>query len=87
VRLGDARTRWLYVALIVGAVVMVPIVAGLGERPAAVAALAVLPLARRPVLAVLSGASGPALIAVLAATGQVQLLFGVLLAGGLWLSA
>ncbi|HKY67237.1 MAG TPA: 1,4-dihydroxy-2-naphthoate octaprenyltransferase, partial [Acidimicrobiales bacterium] len=86
VRLGDARTRWLYVALLVGAVVMVPLVAGLGERPAAVAALAVLPFARRPVIAVLSGARGPALIPVLAATGQVQLLFGVLLAGGLWLS-
>jgi 1,4-dihydroxy-2-naphthoate octaprenyltransferase len=87
VRLGDARTRWLYVALLVGAVVMVPLVAGLGERPAAVAALAVLPFARRPVIDVLSGARGPALIPVLGATGQVQLLFGVLLAGGLWLSA
>jgi 1,4-dihydroxy-2-naphthoate octaprenyltransferase len=87
VRLGETRTRWLYVALLVGAVVMVPVVAGLGERPAAVAALAVLPFARRPVIDVLSGARGPALIPVLGATGQVQLLFGVLLAGGLWLSA
>src|ERR671912_611449 len=53
VRLGDARTRWFYVALLVGAMVMVPLVAGLGERPAAVLALAATVPARRPVLAVL----------------------------------
>jgi 1,4-dihydroxy-2-naphthoate polyprenyltransferase len=87
VRLGDSRTRALYVGLLVGAAVMVPLVAGLGLRPGAVAALAAVPLARRPVLAVLSGARGPALIPVLADTGRVQLAFGVLLAGGLWLSA
>ena len=86
VRLGDARTRWLYLGLLVGAVAMVPLVAGLGERPAAAAALAAVPLARRPVIEVLGGARGPALIPVLGATGQVQLAFGVLLAGGLWVS-
>ncbi len=87
VRLGDTRTRALYVALLVGAMVLVPVVAGLGERPAAAAALAAVPLARRPVIAVLGGARGAAMIPVLGATGQVQLLFGALLAGGLWLSA
>jgi 1,4-dihydroxy-2-naphthoate octaprenyltransferase len=86
VRLGDARTRWLYVALLVGAVVMVPLVAGLGERPAAALALAAIPLARRPVIEVLGGARGPALIPVLGATGRVQLAFGALLAAGLWIS-
>jgi 1,4-dihydroxy-2-naphthoate octaprenyltransferase len=86
VRLGDARTRWLYVGLLVGAVVMVPVVAGVGDRAAAAAALAAVPLARRPVIAVLSGARGPALIPVLGATGQVQLAFGALLAAGLWYS-
>jgi hypothetical protein len=44
-------------------------------------------LARRPVIEVLSGARGAALVSVLVATGQVQLVFGVLFAGGLWLSA
>src|SRR5690606_25309580 len=53
VRLGDARTRWLYVGLLTGAVAAVPLVAGLGERPAAAAALAAVPLARRPVIDVL----------------------------------
>jgi 1,4-dihydroxy-2-naphthoate polyprenyltransferase len=87
VRLGDRRTRALYVVLLVGAVAMIPVVAGLGERPAAVAALAAVPLARQPVLAVLGGARGPDLIPVLGATGRVQLVFGVLLAAGLWISA
>lgn len=86
VRLGERRTRWLYVGLLVGAVVMVPVVAGLGDRAAAAAALAAVPLARRPVISVLSGARGAALIPVLGATGQVQLVFGALLAGGLWFS-
>ena len=66
---------------------MIPLVAGLGERPAAVAALAAVPLARRPVIEVLGGARGPALIAVLGDTGRVQLVFGTLLAAGLWISA
>jgi 1,4-dihydroxy-2-naphthoate polyprenyltransferase len=87
VRLGDRRTRALYVVLLVGAVAMIPVVAGLGERPAAAAALAAVPLARQPVLAVLGGARGPDLIPVLGATGRVQLVFGVLLAAGLWISA
>ena len=86
VRLGDARTRWLYVGLLVGAVVMVPLVAGLGERPAAALALAAIPLAQRPVVAVLRGDRGPALIPVLVATGRLQLVFGSLLALGLWAS-
>ena len=87
VRLGDRGTRVLYVALLVGAVLMVPLVAGLGERPAAAAALAAIPLARRPVIEVLGGARGPALIPVLGATGRVQLVFGGLMAAGLWISA
>jgi 1,4-dihydroxy-2-naphthoate octaprenyltransferase len=83
VRLGDRRTRFLYVGLLVGAFVATPIVAGLGGRPAAaVALLAVLP-ANPPVVAVLGGARGPALIPVLAATGRVQLVFGTLFALGL----
>jgi 1,4-dihydroxy-2-naphthoate polyprenyltransferase len=87
VRLGDRRTRWFYVALLVGAVVMVPVVAAVGERPGAALALAAVPLGRRPVIAVLGGARGPELIPVLGETGRVQLAFGALLALGLWLTA
>ena len=87
VRIGDGRTRALYVLLLVGAVVCVPVVAGLGSRPAAALALIAIPFARKPITAVLSGARGPALIPVLAGTGQVQLLFGVFFAAGLAISA
>ena len=70
VRLGDRRTRILYVALLVGAFVLVPLVAGLGGRPAGAVALVAVLLAQRPVVAVLGGARGPALIAVLSDTGR-----------------
>ena len=86
VRLGDRRTRSLYVALLVAAFVAVPLVAGLGGRPLGGVALAAVLLAQRPVVAVLGGARGPALIGVLGATGRVQLAFGLLLAAGLALS-
>jgi 1,4-dihydroxy-2-naphthoate octaprenyltransferase len=56
VRLGDQRTRVLYTLLLVGAVVAVPFVGGLGGRPAAALALVAIPLAQRPVTAVLGGA-------------------------------
>jgi 1,4-dihydroxy-2-naphthoate octaprenyltransferase len=85
VRLGDQRTRALYIVLLVGAVVAVPLVSGLGQRPAGALALIAIPLAQRPVTAVLSGARGPALIPVLVATGRIQLVFGTLLALGLTL--
>jgi 1,4-dihydroxy-2-naphthoate polyprenyltransferase len=87
VRLGDRRTRALYVAMLVAAFLFVPVLAGGFGRPAAAAALVGVVVGRRPVLAVLEGASGPALVPVLGATGQVQLVTGVLLAAGLALSA
>lgn len=87
VRLGDGRTRILYLVLMVLPFVMVPIVAGLGQRLLGAAALLVVPVARRPVQTVLEGATGPALIPVLGATGMVQLSYGVLLAGGMVASA
>jgi 1,4-dihydroxy-2-naphthoate octaprenyltransferase len=87
VRLGDRRTRWFYVGLLVGAVVMVPVVAAVGGRAGAALALAAVPLGRRPVIAVLGGARGGELVPVLGQTGRLQLAFGALLALGLWLTA
>jgi 1,4-dihydroxy-2-naphthoate octaprenyltransferase len=87
VRMGDGPTRLLYVGLLVGAFVAVPLVAGLGGRPAGALALIAIVLAQKPVTAVLGGARGRALIPVLAATGRVQLVFGALFAAGLALSA
>jgi 1,4-dihydroxy-2-naphthoate octaprenyltransferase len=87
VRLGDRRTRMLYVGLVVGAFVSVPFVAGLGERPGGALALLAVLLAQKPVGRVLQGARGADLIPVLAETGRVQLAYGVLLALGFALSA
>ncbi|HEX2577724.1 MAG TPA: 1,4-dihydroxy-2-naphthoate polyprenyltransferase [Aquihabitans sp.] len=87
VRLGDPRTRRLYLALVVVPFLCVPLVAGLGERPAGAIAMFAVLLAARPVTDVLSGARGPALIPVLGSTGRVQLAFGVLLAAGLAISS
>ena len=87
VRLGDRRTRWFYVGLLVGAVIMVPVVAAVAGRAGAALALAAVPLGRRPVIAVLGCARGGQLVPVLGETGRVQLAFGALLALGLWLTA
>lgn len=87
VRLGDKRTRFLYVGLLVTAFVSLPFVCGLGGRPAGALAFASIFLAQKPILHVLQGASGPNLIPVLAATGKLQLAFGGLLALGMALSA
>ena len=87
VRLGDGRTRFLYVALVVGAFVALPLIAGLGGRPAGALAFASIFLAQAPVLRVLQGARGADLIPVLEATGRLQLAYGLLLATGLALSA
>ena len=85
VRLGDARTRVLYQAMVVTAFVLVLPVSI--DRPVAAVALVAAVLAVDPVRRVRSGASGVDLIPVLVTTGMVQLSFGVLLAAGLVISA
>lgn len=85
VRLGDARTRMLYVAMLAGAFTLVVPVAV--SRPAALIALFAAALAGGPIRRVRAGASGPGLVPVLVATGKVQLVFGALFAAGLALSA
>ena len=82
VRLGDKRTRWLYCLLILISFLVLPIFGALGRPLAALAFIAVI-VARRPVQVVLEGATGPALIPVLGATGRLIIVFGVLLAAGL----
>jgi 1,4-dihydroxy-2-naphthoate octaprenyltransferase len=85
VRIGDRATRWLYFALMVAPFLALPFIAGLSRVGAALAFIA-LPFARDPVLRVLEGATGRALIPVLGRTGRVQLIYGVLLAVGLAIS-
>lgn len=79
--LGAPRTRQLYAGALI-----VPFAVVLGLVPVTPwAALALLsaPLAIGPVKTVLSGATGPALIGVLQATGKLQLAFGLLFSIGL----
>jgi len=86
VRLGDRRTRLLYVAIVVVVFAMVVAIAVV-DRPWAALALIGVVVAAPPVRTVLSGASGRALIPVLGATGRTQLVMGTLLAIGIAVSA
>jgi len=84
VRLGDARTRALYLTLL--AVGLALVVAIAPAHPAALAALASAALMAPAVRRVHSGATGLALIPVLRDTGRAELVYGVLLGLGLALS-
>jgi 1,4-dihydroxy-2-naphthoate octaprenyltransferase len=81
VRLGDPRTRSLFVGLVVAAFGFTAL-AAIWRLPTLLAALAI-PVAAVPARAVVDRASGPALIAVLGATGRAQLAYGSLFAAGL----
>lgn len=81
VRIGDRRTRALYVVLLVAAFVLVAVIAVDG-RPWAALGIAGALAAIVPMRAVLDGAQGGALIPVLGATGRVQLATGLLTAVG-----
>ena len=83
VRLGPRRARWLYVGSLAGVVAGVAGVAAV--RPWALLALGGLALALHPVRAVLRGAKGRELVAVLGRTGRMQLTVGALLALGILL--
>ena len=86
VRIGDTRTRVFYVVLMTIPYLMIPVIAGLGRRWVAIIAFGAIFLAHKPVLAVLEGVKGAALIPVLAGTARVQLVYGVLLSVGLFVS-
>ncbi|MBW3579671.1 MAG: 1,4-dihydroxy-2-naphthoate polyprenyltransferase [Actinobacteria bacterium] len=85
VRLGAPPTRALYVALLAGAFVALPVLAL--SRPGALLAALSAPLALRPLRVVASEAVGVRLLPALAQTGRLQLGYGVLLALGLAVSA
>ncbi|MEE9416767.1 MAG: 1,4-dihydroxy-2-naphthoate polyprenyltransferase [Acidimicrobiales bacterium] len=85
VRIGDMRTRFLYMMLIVASfVLLLPLAA---FRIGAVAAVVAVPLAVRAAKPVMAEAKGSELIAVLGATGQMELVLGLALALGLALSS
>ncbi len=82
VRLGDRRTRALYLALLVAAFALV-VAAALEGRPWAALGLAGVVLAIVPARAIVRGAHARALIPVLGGTGKVQLATGLLAALGI----
>jgi 1,4-dihydroxy-2-naphthoate octaprenyltransferase len=75
----------LYIALVAAAFAALPVLAL--RRPWAVLAFLALPLAGMPIRRIAAGTSGRALVAVLADTGRLQLVYGALLALGLALSS
>ncbi|HET7529451.1 MAG TPA: 1,4-dihydroxy-2-naphthoate polyprenyltransferase [Mycobacteriales bacterium] len=86
VRLGEARTRQLFIAAIalgLGLAVIGMPVAAQSAWP--LLALLALPLAREPIAAVRNGGVGRALIPALGGTGKLELAVAVLLAAGLLL--
>ena len=84
VRLGDRATRWLWVGLVCGALVMV-VLAALWH-PTALVALLSAALAWKPLQIIRSGATGGALVEALVGTGRLQLGYGLLLGLGLAVS-
>jgi 1,4-dihydroxy-2-naphthoate octaprenyltransferase len=84
VRLGRARARDLFAAVVAGMFLAAALL-GLA-RPPALLALAALPLAVRPVRLVRDRSDGPGLVAALTGTARLQLAVSVLLAAGLWVS-
>jgi len=82
VRIGDGPTRKLYGALVAAAFVGA-LGCAVGWRPPAALALLALPLAVGPVRRVRGGAARRELIAVLGATGRLQLGFGAAFTLGL----
>ena len=82
VRLGDSRTRWLYIVCLASAATLIIVIA-VAWRAWAAIALAGFVVAIPPIRLVRRGAHGRDLIAVLASTARTQLIVGLLLAIGL----
>lgn len=84
VRLGAERTRGLYRALVLAPFAFVPVIAGVDGSAWPMLAMAAVVLAL-PLTGAIRG-SGAALLPVLGATARLELVFGLLLAVGLWMS-
>lgn len=85
VKIGEAKSRRLYVRLLV--VAFVAVFALAAATPWALLALGAVPLAGRSSRLVLRGADGPGLVRVLQQTGVMELEYAVLLTIGLLLGS
>jgi 1,4-dihydroxy-2-naphthoate polyprenyltransferase len=86
VRIGPARTRLLYEALVIVSFVYTFVVAVVDGSYLPLLALAAAPFAVRPVTIVLRRDDPPSLIEALGGTARLQLFYCALLALGLWAS-
>lgn len=88
VRMGDANTRWLYLACVAVAGLLPLAMTMTGANPPALATLGGLSvvLAIKPFRILMSGALGRDLIPVLADTGKLLMAYAVLLSVGIALS-
>jgi 1,4-dihydroxy-2-naphthoate octaprenyltransferase len=84
VKIGRRRTERLYWTLVGGAYLLLPPVVVSGGGPGAALPVLSLPFAW-PIVRRISNAQGRALVPVLLATARLQLIFGLLLAVGLWI--
>lgn len=84
VRMGAPATRVFFAGLHVVAFVAAALVVVVASRPWALLALAAVPMSVQAIRPVLNGAVGRALIPALERTGKAQLVYGLLLAAGLW---
>jgi 1,4-dihydroxy-2-naphthoate octaprenyltransferase len=88
VRMGRANAIDLYRLLVVGAFVVLPISLWAGEASAwGLLGLLAAPLAAKPMRVLASHSDGPALNAVLAATGALLGVFSILVTAGLLISS
>lgn len=86
VRIGAPRSRRLYQALVILAFVYAPIVAAVDASFLPLLALIAAPAAVRPMSLTLHGTEPSQLVAALATTARLQLIYCALLAVGLWAS-
>ncbi|MBW3656814.1 MAG: 1,4-dihydroxy-2-naphthoate polyprenyltransferase, partial [Gemmatimonadetes bacterium] len=86
VRLGDARTRALFVGLLLAPLALAIVVCAMVQSPLPLLAWAYLLPAWGAATTVRVGAAGPQLIPALGATGRAELVYAVGLAVGLVLA-
>jgi 1,4-dihydroxy-2-naphthoate octaprenyltransferase len=87
VRIGESRTRWLFIGLVVTGLLLAAVGVPLAARSAwPVLVVLALPLAWEPVNAVRGGSVGRALVPALGGIGRLELAVAVLLAAGLLLA-
>jgi 1,4-dihydroxy-2-naphthoate octaprenyltransferase len=88
VRIGRERARRLYIGLVDGAFLILPVTLLINDGPWwAMLGLAAVPLQIAPARAVLTRTDGPALNAALAGTGALLAAFSVLLSAGLLIAS